>query len=292
MPNLKKIVGIVALMVVSLGLIGCGEKKEKVSIKGSDTLVNLAQKWVEVYGAEHKDVAFEVGGGGSGVGIKGMMNGTVKMATASRAVKPKEAEAIKKKFGKDAMPHVVALDALAIYVHKDNPLNEISIDQLKGIYGKDRTITKWSQLGVTVKPDEISLWNRQNSSGTYAYFQKTVLGKNGEFTLDAKSASGSKEIVEAIETDISALGYSGMGYKTDGVKWLKVKKTADSPAVEPSEKTAQDKSYPVSRPLRIYTIGEPVGASKAFLDWVKSSGGQKIVKEMGYVRIGSDKKPS
>ena len=248
-------------------------------------MVNVAQKWAEVYTSENPDISVQVSGGGSGVGIAGLMDGELDMANASRAIKDEEQELVKKNLGQDPLEHVVGRDALAVYVHKDNPLNKISLAQLAAIYGESGDITKWSQLGIKVEgDDEIVRVSRQNSSGTYVYFRETVLGEKGNYKQGAINQSGSKDVVDLVSTTASAIGYSGMGYATDQVKMLAISK-ADDDAVEPTAENAASGKYPIARPLLIYTIGQPSGSLKIYLDWILSSKGQKIVSDLGYVPI-------
>jgi phosphate transport system substrate-binding protein len=249
-------------------------------------MVNVAQKWAEVYTAENPDISVQVSGGGSGVGIAGLMDGELDMANASRAIKEEEQGLVKKNLSKEAVEHVVGRDALAVYVHKDNPLTKISLSQLAAIYGEDGDITKWSQLGIKVEgDDEIIRVSRQNSSGTYVYFRETVLGKTGNYKQGAINQSGSKDVVDLVSTTPSAIGYSGMGYATDQVKMLSVSKTNDDDPVEPTSENAASGDYPIARPLLIYTIGQPSGALKIYLDWILSQQGQQIVSDLGYVPI-------
>jgi phosphate transport system substrate-binding protein len=198
-----------------------------------------------------------------------------------------EIKRFKEKFtGKEAKEHVVGLDALAIYAHTSNPYDAISIEELAEIYGDGGKIEKWSQLG---KPhpgcptDEIRRVSRQNSSGTYAYFREHVLGKARDFKDGSINQSGSKDVVNLVARTPCAIGYSGVGYRTGEVKLLKVSKKKGEPGIEPSEKTALDGTYPISRPLFIYTPGEPTGTLKAFIDWCQGPEGQKIVREVGYI---------
>jgi phosphate transport system substrate-binding protein len=281
----------VAVVVVS-GLGGCGKKsgtsgdaKKAIVVDGSDTMVNLSQAWAETYHKKNPDVAIQVSGGGSGVGINSLIAGKVDMANASRQMSEKEIALAKEKHpGKEPKEHVVGIDALAIYVHKNNPLETISMEELAEIYGDGAKITKWSQLGITNPGgDEIVRVSRQNSSGTYAYFREHVLGKNRDYKAGAISQSGSKDVVALVSKTPAAIGYSGMGYKTDDVKWLKVSKKKGEPGVAPSADAARSGAYPISRPLFIYTMGEPQGAMKTFLEWCRTPEGQKIVEEVGYV---------
>ena len=279
-----------AYIALSLAVFGCSGGNSRsdstIQVGGSDTMVNVAQKWAEVYTAENPDISVQVSGGGSGVGIAGLMDGELDMANASRAIKEEEQGLVKKNLSKEALEHVVGRDALAVYVHKDNPLTKISLSQLAAIYGEDGDITKWSQLGIKVEgDDEIIRVSRQNSSGTYVYFRETVLGKTGNYKQGAINQSGSKDVVDLVSTTPSAIGYSGMGYATDQVKMLSVSKTNDDDPVEPTSENAASGDYPIARPLLIYTIGQPSGSLKIYLDWILSSKGQKIVSDLGYVPI-------
>jgi len=285
----KKWFECVAVGMLAAVLAGCGGSGDSgIRVEGSDTMVNLAQAWAEEYENRLPDVRIEVQGGGSGIGIASLMDGNCDMANASREMKAEEKKLVKaNNDGQEAVKHVVGYDALAIYVHKDNPLESISIEQLAELYGEGATITNWSQLGV---PDdsplagkEIAVVGRQNSSGTYAYFREAVLGKNREFRQGVAKMLGSKDVVANITKTPGAIGYSGMGYATDGVKMLAISAKAGEPAVAPTLENALNQTYPVTRPLMIYTIGEPTGAVKEYLDWINSEEGQKIVMEKGYV---------
>jgi len=279
--------------MLSAVLAGCGGGEGgggAISVEGSDTMVNLAQAWAEEYENRRPEVKIEVQGGGSGIGIASLIDGVCDMANASREMKAEEKEQVKENHeGKEALMHIVGYDALAIYVHKDNPLDSISLEELAEIYGDGATITNWSQLGV---PDdsplagkEIAVVGRQNSSGTYAYFREAVLGKNREFRQGVAKMSGSKDVVANITKTPGAIGYSGMGYVTDGVKMLAISAKKGEPAVKPTLENALNQTYPVTRPLMIYTIGEPVGEVKTYLDWILSEDGQKIVVDKGYVPL-------
>lgn len=264
-------------------------KKATIANIGSDTMVNLAAAWAEAYGAVDKTVLIEVNGGGSGVGIKGLINGTCELANSSRHIEEKEKEELKAKRGTDSKEFLVAFDALSIYVHKDNPLNEISMEQLGEIYRADGKITKWSELGVTAIPgakgDEIIRVSRQNNSGTYEYFKEAVVGKKNEFKLGSLDMNGSKDVVELVGKTPNAIGYSGMGYANPSVKMLKVSKQKGEPGVAPSIAATHDKTYPIARPMYFYTAGDPEAHVKRYIDWVLTDAGQKIVEEIGYVPL-------
>ena len=272
---------------------GGGGGSKTIVVDGSDTMVNLSQAWAEAYGKLHPDVKIQVSGGGSGVGIASLIGGKVDMANASRKMSDKEIASFKEKNGgKEPKEHIVAIDALAIYANPKNPIETISQEELAEIYGDGGKIDKWSQLGIqnTACPgDEITRVSRQNNSGTYAYFREHILGKTRDYKNGSIDQSGSKDVVALVAKTPCAIGYSGMGYKTDDVKWLKVSKKKGETGVSPSIATALDGSYPISRPLFIYTPGEPTGAVKDFIDWCNGPEGQKIVKDVGFVPLPKDK---
>ena len=257
-----------------------------IRVEGSDTMVNIAQAWAEEYHKLHPQISVQVLGGGSGVGIASLIDGNCDLANTSRKMTHNELESAKAKRGVTALEHVVGFDALAVYVNKGNPLDFISVEELAEIYGEGGLITGWSQLGVTDLPggnDKIVWINRQNSSGTYAYFREAVLGKHRDYKLGSIDQSGSKDVVELIAHTPGAIGYSGMGYDTPGVKMLRISKRRGQPSIAPTVKNARDGSYPITRPLQIYTAGEPAGHVKQYLDWMLSSQGQNIVQSQGYV---------
>ena len=277
-----------ALLSVCLLQSGCGGGgKPGIQNKGSDTMVILAQAWAEEYKKVSPDVSVEVSGGGSGVGIAALIKGTIDIANASRNMKPEEIAEARKNTGKEPKEFVVGYDGLAIYVHKDNPLNELTLDQIAQIYAEGGTITKWSQLGVKIpesSSDEIVLVSRQSSSGTYEFLREHVL-KDKDFRLGSRDMNGSKEVVALVASTPTAIGYSGMGYATTGVKMLKVKKTPADPAFDPNVANTLAKTYPIARSLLVYTLGEPSGAVKAYIDWMLSEAGQTVVQASGYVPV-------
>ena len=252
--------------------------------KGSDTLVNVAQAWAENYQNVNADVAVAVSGGGSGTGIAAMINATVDIANASRQMKRKEIDLAKSR-GQDPVEHVVGYDALAVFLHPDNPLDSIGIPQLAEMYGEEGETESWSQLGIEVpgcKGQEIILVSRQNNSGTYAYFRKAVLGAKRDYKLGTHDMHGSKDVVHLVENTPCAIGYSGLAYATDHVKMVCVASGEGADCVNPSVATANDGSYPIARPLFMYTNGEPQGEIKSYLDWILSDEGQCIILDKGY----------
>lgn len=261
-----------------------GERRV-IQNKGSDTLVNVAQAWAEAYKKVDSSLAVAVSGGGSGTGISALINGTVDIANASRAMKAKEIAAAEAK-GIEPKEHIVGFDALAVFVHKNNPMKEFTLAQLADIYGEHGKVEKWSQLGVKVPgcdSDEIVRVSRQNNSGTYAYFKEAVLGKGNEYKLGSRDMHGSKDVVDLVEKTPCAIGYSGLAYATEHVTMPCIKN--GDQCVAPSVETAIDKSYPIARPLFMYTPGEPTGKVKTYLDWILSEPGQCIISDKGYAPV-------
>jgi len=250
-------------------------------------MVNLAQAWAEEYAKVEPGVSVEVSGGGSGTGIAALVSGTVDIANCSRRFEQQEIDQAKKNTGKEPREFMVGYDALAVYVNKNNPLNEIALEQLAEIYAEGGKITKWSQLGVKLPggSDEIIRVSRQSNSGTYFYFREAILGKGRDFRLGSRDMQGSKDVVELVTNTVTAIGYSGMGYNTPDVKQLRVAKKAGDKAFAPTVETTLDHTYPIARPLFMYTLGEPSGAVKKYIDWVHSEDGQKIVVKSGYVPL-------
>jgi phosphate transport system substrate-binding protein len=251
--------------------------------KGSDTLVNVAQAWAEEYKEVNPNVAVAVTGGGSGTGISALINGTVDLANASRAMKDDEIK-LARDNGHDPVEHIVGFDALAIFLHPNNPIDRISIAQLASIYGEGGAAESWGDLGIEVpgcSSGEIVRVSRQNNSGTYVYFKEAVLGKSGEYKLGSRDMHGSKDVVDLVVNTPCAIGYSGLAYATDEVKMPCIEAESGD-CVAPSVETAVDGSYPIARPLFMYTAGEPQGAVKEYLDWILSDAGQCIIQEKGY----------
>jgi len=260
--------------------------------KGSDTMVNVAQVWAEEYRKVAPDVEVEVSGGGSGVGIAALMRGAVDVANASRDLKPAEAEQAQKYTGKKPVGFTVGFDALAVYVHEDNPLSEITLEQLTDLYAEGGKTTRWSELGVKipgVSDDTIVRVSRQSSSGTYEFFREHALG-NRDFRMGSRDLNGSKEVVELVGGTLTAIGYSGMGYATPAVKTVRVTSKPGSPSVAPTVAAVHDKTYPLARSLHLYTLGEPQGAVKQYIDWILSDAGQKVVEDSGYVPVPPDQR--
>jgi phosphate transport system substrate-binding protein len=294
--NLRKgsIVNRKTLTAVVIGLtLSCGGEagegrasRALLQNKGSDTLVNVAQAWAEVYGSVNPNVAVAVTGGGSGTGISALINGTVDIANSSREMRESEIESARAR-GIEPIQHIVGYDALAVFLHPNNPIDLFTFGQLAAIYGEGGAYEAWSDLGVSVpgcSSGEIVRVSRQNNSGTYVYFQETVLGEN-PYKLGSRDMHGSKDVVDLVEHTPCAIGYSGLAYATEHVKMPCVATEDGTPCVAPSMETAVDRSYPISRPLFMYTAGEPEGATKEYLDWILSDEGQCILVEKGYAPV-------
>ncbi len=274
----------IAVVAIAISLSASAEARELIQNKGSDTLVNVAQAWAEAYQTVNPDVAVAVTGGGSGTGIAAMINGTVDIANASRAMKQKELEQAKAQ-GQNPVEHVVGYDALAVFLNKDNPADVLTIPQLAEIYGEEGATESWSDIGIEVpgcKDQEIVLVSRQNNSGTYAYFREAVLGKARDYRMGTRDMHGSKDVVDLVEKTPCAIGYSGLAYATDNVKMACISKDDGAECVMPSVQTASDGSYPIARPLFMYTNGEPTGEIKKYMDFILSDEGQCIILKKGY----------
>ena len=284
----------IAFIWVALACVGCAAPEvdsmgnvtvqESLENKGSDTLVNVALAWAEEYMSFHNGVRISVTGGGSGTGIAAMVNGTVDIANASRKIKAEEIEAAQAN-GIEPVEFVVALDAIAIVVHPDNPVDQITLPQLSDIYtGK---ITNWLEVGGEDRP--IVLLSRESNSGTHVYFLENVVrlgDKKSEllFSPDTLLMPSSEGISAEIRQNRNAIGYDGLGYVTDDQKMVAVAHDSAAPYVLPSRETVNDGSYVISRPLFMYTVGEPTGEIKAYMDWVLGDG-QTIVGELGFVPL-------
>jgi phosphate transport system substrate-binding protein len=205
------------------------------------------------------------------------------LANASREIKPEEMEQARKG-GREPLEHVVGYDALAVFLHPDNPIDTLSLEQLAAIYGDGGAFTRWTDLGVEVPgcaDQSIIVVSRQNNSGTYEYFRETTLGK-GDFRLGTRDMNGSKDVVDLVENTPCAIGYSGLAYATDHIKMACISQQTGGDCVKPSEQTASDHSYPIARSLLMYTNGEPAGVIAHYLEWIKSDAGQCIIMKKGY----------
>lgn len=248
-----------------------------ITVKGSDTLVILAQKWAETYMQKNPSVKIQVTGGGSGVGFAALQNNTTDLANASRKIKAKEIESCVKAFGKRPTEYKVALDGLSVYVHPDNKLQELSLEELEGVF--TGRIRNWKELGGGDAP--ITVYSRENSSGTYEFFKEHVL-KGKDFLAAAQTMPGTAAVLQAIAKDKNGIGYGGAAYG-QGARALRISKEKGGKAIEPTEENVVSGSYPIWRYLFVYlNPAVDKGEIAAYLNWVRSDEGQKLVKEVGY----------
>ncbi len=253
--------------------------------KGSDTIVNLALAWAETYQGEHPDVRISVTGGGSGTGIAALLNGTVDIANASRQIKAEEVDEARAN-GIDPVEFIIARDAIAVIVHPENPVRELTLQQISDIYsGK---IDNWQEVGGEDRP--IVRLSRETNSGTHVYFLETVLRLGNKenktlFSMDTLLLPSSEGIINEVRQNPNAIGYDGLGYVPEDLKIISIAEAEGEPYVLPMISTVNDKSYPIARDLYMYTAGEPQGAVKDYLDWVRSEEAQAIVAELGFVPI-------
>jgi len=253
--------------------------------KGSDTIVNLALAWAERYQSAHEDVRISVTGGGSGTGIAALLNGTVDIANASRKIKPEEVEAARLG-GVEPVEYVIARDAIAVIVHPDNPVSELTLQQVSDIYSG--VIDNWVEVGGEDHP--IVRLSRETSSGTHVYFLETVLrlgeqGNTTPFSTDTLLLLSSQGIIAEVRENPNAIGYDGLGYIPDDVKVIAIARAEGEAYVLPMASTVNDKSYPIARDLYMYTAGDPAGEVKDYLDWVLSPEAQQIVADLGFVPV-------
>ena len=285
---------LILFLLFSFLFVSCGSSStdttsdspaQYIENKGSDTIVNLALAWAETYQAEHADVRISVTGGGSGTGIAALINGTVDIANASRKIKDEElAEAQGK--GVEPLEHIIARDAIAVIVNQENPVSELTLQQISDIYsGK---ITNWMDVGGEDRP--IVKLSRETNSGTHVYFLETVLRLGNKedktlFSTDTLLLPSSEGIISEVRSNPNAIGYDGLGYVPEDLKMIAIAEEAGGAYVLPAITTVNDKTYPIARDLYMYTEGEPTGVVKDYLDWMLSAEAQEIVAELGFVPV-------
>jgi phosphate transport system substrate-binding protein len=271
--------GLAAIAAGVLAISATAFAARGLTIKGSDTMVILGQRWAEKYMATHPGAVIQVTGGGSGTGIAALINGTTDICQASRPMKEAEKRKLRDRYQTMGIEIPVARDGLTVYFHESNPVKELTLAQIRDIY-LGRT-TNWKQLGG---PDAaITLYGRENSSGTYVYFKDNVLGGR-DFDPRVQTLPGTAAVVNAVAKDPHGIGYGGAAY-AKGVKECGVRKDEKSPAVLPSAQTVQDGSYPIARDLYFYMRTRPAGDTKKFVDWVLSTEGQALVSQVGYFPV-------
>jgi phosphate transport system substrate-binding protein len=250
-----------------------------ITVKGSDTMVLLGQRWAEEYMKKVPATTIQVTGGGSGTGISALINGTTDICQASRSMKDAEKAKLQERYKTTGTEIAVARDGLSVYVNARNPVKALTLDQLRLIFtGK---VTNWKEVGGV--DGKIIVYSRENSSGTYVFFKEHVL-KNADYTPRAQSMPGTAAVVNAVAREKNGIGYGGAAY-AKGIHVLLVKKDDKSPGVTPDLAHVQDGSYPLSRPLFFYLRNQPAGEIKSFVDWVLSKTGQGIVSKVGYFPI-------
>ncbi|MFH1387481.1 MAG: phosphate ABC transporter substrate-binding protein [bacterium] len=276
---------LLVVLLVLASLLGCTRSQKAMQIKGSDTMVNLAQAWAEQYMNIHPETAIAITGGGSGTGIAAIIANATDIAQCSRNIKAKEIK-MAEKHGVEPVEWHVANDGIVVAVNPANPVNKLTIGQLSGIFtGK---IKNWQEVGGQNK--RIVALSRERNSGTHVFFLEEVvkLGEKknpNEFAPSILMMPSSQAIIEEVDANPAAIGYIGLGYLTKKEKALAVAKSNDGPYVVPSVKSVVQKKYPISRSLLFYTNGVPSGEVKAFIDYVFSRAGQEIVLKMDFVPI-------
>ena len=247
---------------------------ERVTVRGSDTFVVLMQRWAERYSSERPGISVEVSGGGTGTGIAALGAGTTDIATASRAMTPAERETIEKRGG-HVVETIVALDAIAIYVHESNPIAALDLPTLKRVFrGKVRD---WREIGGT--SGAIVLYSRENSSGTYAYFKEHVLEKE-DFAAEAQTLPGTAAVVGAVSHDPGAIGYGGISSATSGVKVIPL--VTGKGTFSPTLDDARAGRYPLARPLFVYAKAEAPARVSAFVTWLTTDEAQDLARGAGF----------
>jgi phosphate transport system substrate-binding protein len=263
------------MLIVALMATTAGFSQEKITVKGSDTMVILAQKWAELYMKNHEAAAIQVTGGGSGVGITALINGTTDICNSSRPMKQTEIEKLKARYNTLGVQIPCAKDGITIFLNESNKVQELTLKQLSDIYqGKAKN---WKDVGGNDAP--ITVYGRENSSGTYVYFHDEVV--KGDYATSVQTLPGTAAVVNAVKKDINGIGYGGAAYAV-GVKHAKVKKDANSNAYLPTAESIGKGEYPITRFLYMYLRNRPTGETKKYIDWILSPEGQMIVTEVGY----------
>lgn len=269
---------IAGILVVIMTIGFSFTTSDKITIKGSDTMVILSQQWAEAYMKKHPETTIQVTGGGSGVGIAALINGSTDIANSSRPMKPGELEKIKAKYNKNGIEIACAKDGLSVFLNKGNVVSELTVEQIGAIFsGK---ITNWKQVGGA--DAKIQLYGRESSSGTFEFFKEHVV--KTDFSPNCQTLPGTAAIVNAVKKDKYSIGYGGAAYAED-VKDCKVKKDAKSKGILPTAATIKNKTYPISRYLYMYLKAKPTGETKKFIDWILGSEGQKMIATVGYFPV-------
>lgn len=278
MKRNNKLAAIAAIIITAAIGFSFMPAPKKVTVKGSDTMVILAQKWAEIYMKAHPETIIQVTGGGSGTGISALINGSTDICNSSRPLKSSEMEKLQERYASNGVEIPCAKDGITIFLNETNLVDELSIAQLGDIFrGK---IKNWKEVGG---PDAaIKLYGRENSSGTYVFFQEKVV--KGDYAPACATLPGTAAVVNAVSKDKYGIGYGGSAY-AKGVKHCKVKKDAKSIAYLATPETIKENQYPITRYLYMYTRNRPTGEIKSYVDWILSQEGQKVVTEIGYFPV-------
>jgi phosphate transport system substrate-binding protein len=263
------------ILIMALLASASGFSQSKITVKGSDTMVILAQKWAELYMKNNPSATIQVTGGGSGVGITALINGTTDICNSSRPMKQTEIEKLKARYNTLGVSIPCAKDGITIFLNEANKVQELTLKQLSDIYqGKVRN---WNEVGGNNA--EIRLYGRENSSGTYTYFHDEVV--KADYAATVQSLPGTAAVVNAVKKDVNGIGYGGAAYAA-GVKHAKIKKDVNSTAFLPTAETIGKGEYPITRFLYMYLRNRPTGETKRYIDWILSQEGQMVVTEVGY----------
>lgn len=277
--TMKKTYALIAGLLVGATMTGFFAPASVITIKGSDTMVQLAQRWAEKYMKENPSLRIQVTGGGSGTGISALINGTTDICTASRPMKDAEKIKLRERFGSTGIEIRTAKDGLSIFLNNENNVKELSFEQIKGIYMG--TITNWKQVGGN--DAKIILYGRENSSGTYSFLKDNVLGGE-DFSSSMQALPGTAAVVNAVKRDPNGVGFGGAGY-AKGVKEAAVSSTNGGTSYMPNEDNVGSGKYPITRFLYFYLRQKPSGDMKEFIKWVVGSEGQEVVTKEGFFPV-------
>ncbi len=269
------------IILISIFNFGCffkpSAQKAIIKIKGSDTMLKLTKALAEGFMKLHPEFSIYVEGGGSATGVDALLNGDVDICTASRTLTPEEVKLLAEKYNLIGISYIIAKDALSVYLNKQNPVKNISMDNLKNIFTCN--ITNWKDIGGENFPIKVII--RSPNSGTHLYFKEHVLGDE-EYCSSAKTEATTNQVIEQVKENKFAIGYGGIGFK-NGIYHSKIN------GIEPTEENVLNDKYPISRYLHFYVLNTPGKEIKEFIEWVISPAGQKIVREEGYIPLWEEK---
>jgi phosphate transport system substrate-binding protein len=278
MKKMKKQIWMVVMLIIAISGFAFMPAPKKITVKGSDTMVILAQKWAEVYMKSHAGTIIQVTGGGSGTGISALINGSTDICNASRPMKQSEMNKLKDRYASLGVEIPCAKDGVTIFLNEANPVKELTIKQLSNIFsGKTKN---WKEVGG---PDQdIKLYGRENSSGTYVFFKDNVV--KADYAASCQTLPGTAAVVNAVSKDKYGIGYGGAAY-AQGVKHCLVKKDDKSQGYVANAETIKNGQYPISRYLYMYLCNRPTGEIKSYIDWILGAEGQKLVTDIGYFPV-------